>query len=67
LVSPEWITEIDWEKRHVLVELVRDSIKAAPEFDPEQHPISREYEEQLHRHYEKDPYWKHPREAVPSH
>lgn len=66
LVSPEWITDISWDKRHVMLDLGRESIKTAPDFDPQQHSISREYEEQLHRHYEKDPYWRRPTEAVPS-
>jgi hypothetical protein len=67
LVAPEWVTGIDWEKRHVTVDLGRDSVKQAPAFDPDHAIISRDYEERLHTHYEKDPYWKRPMEPVASH
>jgi len=58
LLSPQWIERVSWQEAMVHVDLLRETIKAAPEFA---RPISREYEESLYRHYEKDPYWsQHP-------
>jgi sporulation protein YlmC with PRC-barrel domain len=55
LISPKWITEINWSKRNVKVDLSEEIIKNGPEYDSTQ-PIPREYEEELHRHYNKDQY-----------
>jgi len=57
LVSPEWIHNISWERSMVEVDLHRDTIKQAPEYDPYT-PISREYETLLFDHYRREAYWK---------
>lgn len=57
LVSPTWITDLEWTRAQVDVDLPRQSIQAAPEFDIDQ-PLSREYEDTLHDHYERPKYWK---------
>jgi hypothetical protein len=56
LMAPGWIKEISWDDGSVRVDLAGQRIKDAPEYSPGQ-AISREYEEQLHEHYGRDPYW----------
>lgn len=56
LVSPKWIERIDWSESKVVVNLTRASIKGAPEYS-EGLLLSRDYEAQLHRHYDRPGYW----------
>jgi sporulation protein YlmC with PRC-barrel domain len=56
LISPRWISEISWATSQVRVDLSREAIKNAPEFDPSR-PVSREYEAQLHNYYGRPIYW----------
>jgi len=56
LVSPAWIQKVSWTESKVYVGLWRDAIKSAPEF-VESAPITREYEDRLHTHYGRPPYW----------
>ncbi len=56
LVSPHWISRISWAGGEVRVDLCRDEIKTAPEWNPNT-PIDREYETELHTHYGRTPYW----------
>ena len=56
LVSPEWINSVSWSDRKVYVELSRDATRSGPEYDPYQ-PIDRDYEDRLHRHYQRPHYW----------
>ncbi len=58
LVAPSWISGIEWAGADVLVDLTRADIKAAPAYDPAQ-PVDRAYEERLHAHYARRPYWHH--------
>jgi hypothetical protein len=58
LVSPAWIERVSWTDSSVHVGLSREAIKGAPEyFEPA--PITREYEDRLHLHYGRPPYWLH--------
>ena len=58
LVSPAWIERVSWEDSNVYAALSRDAIKSAPEyFEPVR--ITREYEDRLHLHYGRPPYWLH--------
>lgn len=57
LVSPHWISGIDWAEKRIHVDLSRQQIKGSPEYDPAK-PIPREDEERLHRHYGKEGYWR---------
>ena len=50
LVSPDWLSAIDWSRSNIRVSLDRETIKRSPEFDPDQ-PITHEYEDQLHAFY----------------
>ncbi len=57
LVSPQWIDGINAEDSSVSVNLTRDSIKQSPEYS-EENLLTRDYETQLHRHYNRNIYWK---------
>lgn len=56
LLSPAWVTEINWSDQTVCVDLAREAIASAPEYDEAQ-PISREYEATLFKHYGMQVYW----------
>ncbi len=56
LVNPEWIERVEWSKRAVYTEVLRETIKDAPEYDPFQ-PINREYEVKLYDFYGRPKYW----------
>ena len=56
LVSPQWIERISWDQSKVFVNLLRETIKKSPEYTDES-LISRDYEEELHRHYKREGYW----------
>jgi hypothetical protein len=50
LLSPKWITSIDWADAKVVVDLPREAIRHSPPYSAEE-PPSTEYERQLHAHY----------------
>lgn len=56
LVSPQWISSIDWAKGKVHVNLSRDGVKESPEYDHSK-LVSRDYEAQLYQHYNQPGYW----------
>lgn len=56
LISPQWISAVDWPERRVHVDLTRHAIETSPEFDPSRLP-ERDYEGALHGHYGKPGYW----------
>jgi uncharacterized protein YrrD len=56
LVSPRWIERVSWTESTVFVNLSRATIKQSPEYKHGS-PLSREYEEELHRHYNFQGYW----------
>ncbi len=58
LVSPEWIDRVSWTDSKVYAGLKREAIQSAPEY-VESAPIDREYENRLHSHYGRPPYWLH--------
>jgi hypothetical protein len=57
LVSPQWIDHVSWEDNKVFVNLSRESIKQSPEYS-EENLLTRDYETQLHRYYNRNVYWK---------
>jgi len=57
LISPAWITQISWPEHSLSVDLSREVLQQAPEYDEKQ-PISREYELRLFDYYGKEIYWK---------
>jgi hypothetical protein len=56
LVAPQWIERASWEDSRVYVNLSRNNIQQAPEYDLNRLP-SRDYELTLHEHYRRPPYW----------
>ena len=61
LFSPAWIQKVSWVNSEVNVGLYRDAIQTAPVF-VESVPLTREYEDRLHSHYGRPPYWVHEEE-----
>ena len=55
VVAPPWISRVDWQHSNVYVNLSRETVKGAPEFDPDK--IDRGYETQLYQHYGQENYW----------
>ncbi len=56
LISPQWIEGVSWDEAKVFVNVLRESIKQSPEYT-EQALLTREYETELHRHYDRQGYW----------
>jgi hypothetical protein len=56
LVSPEWIREVSWNHKKVYVDLTRQSVKGAPEYDSAAH-LDRQWEADYYAHYRRRPYW----------
>lgn len=57
LVSPAWITDLNWPEADVSVDMPRQSVKDAPEYDPAQ-PPGRAYETRLYEYYGLPVYWQ---------
>lgn len=57
VLSPEWIKTVSWPDSKVHVDLRRDEIKTAPEYDAG-HPFEREYERRLFEHHGRRKYWE---------
>jgi hypothetical protein len=56
LVSPRWIERVSWDERKVFVSVLREAIKQSPEYT-EEALLTRDYETQLHGHYNRQGYW----------
>jgi len=56
LVSPQWIERVSWDESKVFINLSRDAIKKSPEYTEASLP-TRDYENKLHRHYDRRGYW----------
>jgi hypothetical protein len=56
LVSPAWIERVSWMESRVNVGVTREVIQSGPEY-MDGMEITREYEDRLHFHYGKPPYW----------
>jgi len=56
LVSPEWITAIDWNESRLHVALSRQAVRDAPPYRPDA-VLDRDYEQALHQHYRRPGYW----------
>ena len=57
LIGLNWIQQIRWDDEVVHVNHTRQQIKDSPRYDPSE-PIDREYEEELHEHYDAPRYWR---------
>jgi sporulation protein YlmC with PRC-barrel domain len=56
LVSPQWITDINWSEEMVSIDLTRESVKNAPPYDTSTE-LNRKQEAGLFEHYERQGYW----------
>ncbi len=56
VVAPQWIERVSWELSKVYVDLTRESIKQAPEYNL-MSLINRDYEQRLYDHYGRSKYW----------
>lgn len=56
LISPNWRREIVWSEQKIYVDVTRDKVKNAPEFDPTM-TVDRDYEDSMFAHYGFRPYW----------
>jgi len=56
LVSPRWLTSIHWGEARVAVDLSREAIKEAPEYEPST-LLNRAFETELHNRLQRTPYW----------
>lgn len=57
LVAPEWIERVSWQKRKVYVDLLKDTVRNCPEYDPYAQ-VGREYETALYDYYGRPKYWE---------
>lgn len=57
LVPPQWIAWVSWPEARVYVDLDRDTVKGAPEYDHSV-ALTRDYETSLFEYYGREPYWK---------
>jgi sporulation protein YlmC with PRC-barrel domain len=58
LVSPDWIDEIGWDDKRVLVQLSREQIKNSPEYDQDNLP-GMDYEQKFYGHYREAGWLEH--------
>jgi hypothetical protein len=58
LIAPEWITEVSWLKRTVMVDLSRRAIKESPHWNPALLP-DRPQEALVYQHYGRKGYWEY--------
>lgn len=56
VIAPQWIKDVSWTESRVYVELSRERIKNAPEYDPTA-VIDRRYEDKLYDYYKSPKYW----------
>ena len=56
LVSPQWIERVSWGESKVFVNLSRETIKQSPAYTEDCLP-TRDYEIELHQHYQRQGYW----------
>jgi hypothetical protein len=57
VISPQWITLVDWAQKLVTVDVTHDTVQRAPEYDPAIE-YSRAHEASLHRDSERPDYWQ---------
>jgi uncharacterized protein YrrD len=50
LLPPEWIEKVNWAQRSVTVDVTRDQVKNAPEWDSD-NPITSAFEDKLYEYY----------------
>ena len=56
LVPPDWIRKVSWPQKKVHVDLTRETVKGAPEYDAAIH-LDRQWEADYYAHHRRPPYW----------
>jgi hypothetical protein len=56
LVSPLWVTDLEWADEKAKVAMTRAQVKESPVYDPRE-PVNREYEARLYDFYGRPVYW----------
>lgn len=56
LIAPWMIHSVSWDEAKVHLQMTRDQVQAAPEFDPSA-PVNREFEAQFYDYYGRPVYW----------
>lgn len=56
IVSPDWVSEIEWLDGEIEVNLTKEQIENSPEYNPSE-PLTREYETALYDFYHQPGYW----------
>ncbi len=56
IVAVPWIKRIDWSNSEVHIDLKKESLEKAPEFEGTA-SVTRNYEDYIYNHYEKEKYW----------
>ncbi|MGD2109094.1 MAG: PRC-barrel domain-containing protein [Phycisphaerae bacterium] len=56
LIAPWMIRSVRWGDTKVHLEMTRDQVRAAPEYDPSA-PVNREYESRFYDYYGRPEYW----------
>src|SRR5262245_54727754 len=56
IVSPDWINRVSWPDSRVYVDMSREGVRTAPEYDADR-PLEREYEARLFGHHKRPTYW----------
>jgi PRC-barrel domain len=56
LIAPQWITDVSWANKRVVVGVARQAIKTAPDFDSTWQ-LNREQEAALYNHHGRRGYW----------
>jgi len=59
VLSPAWIDDVNWSEQSLYVDLEREEIRNAPQYDPNAQ-INRGYEERLYDYYARPKYWVYP-------
>ena len=57
VIPPQWIKQLDWVEKIVTVDVTRDTVQRAAEYDP-MIDFSRELEADLYRHSQRPHYWQ---------
>jgi hypothetical protein len=62
LLPPGWVVDVNWSEQQVAVDVDRETVRTAPEFDALEH-VNRQWEADYHAHYRRPGYWITPEEA----
>jgi hypothetical protein len=57
LIATGWVERIDWESGHFHLSVPLQKLRNAPAYDSSTN-IDRDYEQMLHAHFDKRPYWE---------